>query len=106
MSKKANIPLDDDDDAVLARRISDTARQQGIPSLTPIPVSTGSPSASRRPIKIEVSDELFDALTIAAAQQRVTKRHLILTALRDAGFPISDVDLREDGRRLRGSRKE
>lgn len=106
MSKKANIPLDDDDDDdVLAQRISDTAKRQGIPSLTPAPVSN-SPAGLRRPIKIEVTDELFDALTIAAAERRVTKRHLILTALRDAGFPISDTDLREDGRRLRGSRKE
>lgn len=104
MSKKTVLPLDDDDDA-LAQRISETAKQQGIPSLTPAPVVASAPSGTRRPIKVEVSDELFDALTIAAAQQRVTKRYLILSALREAGYPVTDADFMEDGRRLRGSRK-
>ncbi len=106
MSKKVSVPLDDDDDDdALAQRIAETAKQQGIPSLTPAPTSSSSPTGSRRPIKVEVSDALFEALTIAAAQQRVTKRFLILSALRDAGFPVDVADFREDGRRLRGSRK-
>jgi len=107
MSKKTVLPLDDDDDDILAQRISETAKQQGIPSLTPTTAPSPAPVASgaRRPIKVEVSDELFDALTIAAAQQRVTKRYLILSALRDAGYPVTDADFMEDGRRLRGSRK-
>ncbi|WP_353862058.1 hypothetical protein [Azospirillum formosense] len=105
MSKKVALPLDDDDDDdALAQRISETAKQQGIPSLTPAPISSSS-AGSRRPIKVEVSDALFEALTVAAAQQRVTKRFLILSALRDAGFPVDEADFREDGRRLRGSRK-
>ena len=104
MSKKTVLPLDEDDDT-LAQRISETAKQQGIPSLTPTPLAVSPPGGSRRPIKVEVSDELFDALTIAAAQQRVTKRYLILAALREAGYPVTDADFMEDGRRLRGSRK-
>lgn len=106
MSKRVSLPLDDDDDdATLAQRIAETAKQQGIPSLTPAPVSSSSLAGPRRPIKVEVSDALFEALTVAAAQQRVTKRFLILSALRDAGFPIDESDFREDGRRLRGSRR-
>ena len=102
MSRKLSLSLDDDDDELLAERIGQTARQQGIPSLTPPPKGNGP----RRPIKIEVSEALFEALTIAAAQQRVTKRYLILSALRNGGFPVDSADFLEDGRRLRGSRKE
>jgi len=113
MAKRSNIPLDDDDD-VLAQKIEATAREAGIPSLTPQPAApeeaqratprAPATDAPRRPIKLEVSAELFDALTIAAAQRRVTKRFLILETLRDAGFPVEDADLAEDGRRLRGIR--
>ncbi|WP_207462174.1 hypothetical protein [Azospirillum sp. SYSU D00513] len=106
MSKKIAFSLDDDDDDALAQRIAETAKQQGIPSLTPAPVPSNSPAGARRPIKIEVSDALFEALTVAAAQQRVTKRYLILSALKQAGFPVEEIDFREDGRRLRGSRKQ
>ncbi|MEI7607482.1 MAG: hypothetical protein WCJ64_08860 [Rhodospirillaceae bacterium] len=101
MSKKIALSLDDDDDVALAERITRTAKQQGIPSLTP-PTQEGA--KGRRPIKIEVSDHLFEALTIAAAQQRVTKRFLVLSALRGAGFSVEAEDFLEDGRRLRGSR--
>ncbi|MCM8739359.1 hypothetical protein M5E06_35375 [Azospirillum sp. A1-3] len=106
MSKKTLLPLDDDDDDVLAQRIAETATQRGIPSLTPMPVALSTAHVgARRPIKIEVSDPLFEALTVAAARQKVTKRYLILSALRDAGYPVEDTDFQEDGRRLRGSRK-
>lgn len=105
------IPLDEDDDEALAQRIGETARRQGIPSLTPsgAPSSAAPPSAARkpaerRPVKLEVSADLFTALTVAAAERRVTKRYLILTALREAGYPVSEEDLAEDGRRIRGSR--
>lgn len=103
MSKKIVLPLDDDD--VLERRINETAKQQGIPSLTPAPVVPPGQAEPRRPIKVEVSDTLFQALTVAAAQQRVTKRFLILSALRNAGYPVDAEDFLEDGRRVRGSRK-
>lgn len=103
MSKKIVLPLDDDD--VLERRINETAKQQGIPSLTPAPVVPPGQTEPRRPIKVEVSDTLFQALTVAAAQQRVTKRFLILSALRNAGYPVDAEDFLEDGRRVRGSRK-
>ncbi|WP_042692186.1 hypothetical protein [Azospirillum sp. B506] len=107
MSKKMPLPLDDDDDDVLAQRIAEAATQRGIPSLTPTPPPSPAPASAgtRRPIKIEVSDPLFEALTVAAARQKVTKRYLILSALRDAGYPVEDTDFQEDGRRLRGSRK-
>lgn len=99
-------PLDDDDDDALAARIGATARGVGLPSLDPAPPpSPISPAGERRPIKLEVSDALFRALTVAAAERGVTKRYLILSALRDAGLPVEAADLTEDGRRLRGSRR-
>jgi len=106
MSKKIPLPLSEDDDDMLAQRIAETATQRGIPSLMPTPAAPSpAPAGTRRPIKIEVSDPLFEALTVAAARQKVTKRYLILSALRDAGYPVEDADFQEDGRRLRGSRR-
>ena len=103
MAKRPNIPLDDDDD-ILAAKIAAAAHQGGIPSLTPPtpPQPTTTPSTNRKPIKLEVSPPLFEALTVAAARRGVTKRFLILETLRAAGFPVDDTDLHEDGRRLRG----
>ena len=105
MSRKIALSLDDtDDDDELARRIAATARSAGIPSLTPAAAAPVHPVEARRPIKLVVTGALFESLTVAAAQQRVTKRYLILSALRDAGYPVADTDFIEDGRRLRGSR--
>lgn len=106
MSKKVALPLDDaEDDAELARRIAVTARTSGIPSLTPTSLAPPHQVGVRRPIKLEVTDALFESLTVAAAQKKVTKRYLILAALRDAGYSVADADFIEDGRRLRGSRR-
>ena len=57
--------------------------------------------APRKPISVEVPDYLATALKVAAAQQSVTVRHLILNALVDAGFDVRAIDREEDGRRLR-----
>ena len=57
--------------------------------------------APRRPISVEVPDYLATALKVAAAQQSVTVRHLILNALVDAGYDVRAIDREEDGRRLR-----
>ena len=52
-------------------------------------------------LSIEVPDYLATDLKIAAARQSVTVRHLVLSALMDAGYDIKAVDMEEDGRRLR-----
>ena len=57
--------------------------------------------APRKPISIEVPDNLATALKVAAAQQSVTVRHLILSALAAQDYAIAPEDLIEDGRRLR-----
>ena len=53
-------------------------------------------------INFEAPGYLSTALKIHAARERTSVRHVILKALKDAGFEISDSDMVEDGRRLRG----
>jgi hypothetical protein len=102
---------DEDEDLALQQRIEALARDQGIPSLTPAPaqepVRKGDVPGKNRPalatksIKIEMPDYLFHELSIAAATKGVTKKYLILMALKAAGYRIDNADLEEDGRRNR-----
>ncbi len=99
----------------LDRKLSETAARKRIPSLKAtetleqasdaVPVTpTAAPrvqTAPRKPLSIEVPDYLATDLKIAAARQSVTVRHLVLSALMDAGYDIKAVDMEEDGRRLR-----
>jgi len=55
----------------------------------------------RKPLSLEVPDYLATELKVAAATQSVTVRHLVLSALVDAGYRVDAVDMDEDGRRLR-----
>lgn len=71
---------------------------QGLPDKDAPPVFKPSP---RKPLSLEVPDYLATRLKVDAAQQSVTVRHLVLSALADAGYDIKPVDMDEDGRRLR-----
>jgi hypothetical protein len=102
MSQTTPLAPDDKDVYIQPERVLQTVENNCMPSLDQPSRTHGG----RRAVKIEVSDALFDALNITAAQQHVTKRYLILSALRNAGFPVESSDFLEDGRRLRGSRKE
>lgn len=62
------------------------------------PVLKPSP---RKPLSLEVPDYLATRLKVDAAEQSVTVRHLVLSALADAGYDIKAIDMDEDGRRLR-----
>jgi hypothetical protein len=68
-------------------------------------VQPGSaPPVARAPVaslRIEVPVYLDDALTREAAEKRVTKQYLVLTALRSAGYRIDDGDLVADKRKAR-----
>jgi len=55
----------------------------------------------RKAISLEVPNYLATELKVTAAKQSVTVRHLVLTALAEAGFRIDPADMDEDGRRLR-----
>ena len=61
-----------------------------------------TPRSRMRGLKIELPDYVWIALKKRAAEDMVSLRHVIMTALRDKGIPINDADMIEDGRRLRG----
>ena len=54
-------------------------------------------------LNIEVPDYAWIAIKMRAAQQMVSARHIIMEALRAQGIDIKDVDMVEDGQRLRGA---
>ena len=88
-----------DDRALLARLATSPAYAKK-PSLTgaaqvePVP---------QEPLKIMIPFYLNRALTVRAGERKVSKRWLVLDALRQAGFDVREDDLFEDGRRFRGS---
>jgi hypothetical protein len=61
-----------------------------------------TPRSRMKGLKIELPDYVWIALKIQAAEEMVSLRHLIMTALRAQGISINDADMVEDGRRLRG----
>jgi len=107
-------PLDVDDAAL--ERIN---AQLGVPTLTK-PASgrlgdrvrhnkdtdaSTEGSVERAPLEkltIEIPSYLSDALKRAALDTRTTVRHVVISALKDAGFEVAPADLIPDGRRRRG----
>ena len=63
----------------------------------------GTPRSRMKGLKIELPDYVWIALKKRAAEEMVSLRHLIMTALRAQGIVINEADMVEDGRRLRGS---
>jgi hypothetical protein len=70
---------------------------------SPAPLPPRAPVAS---LRIEVPVYLDDELTRKAAEKRVTKQYLVLTALRSAGYRIDDPDLVADKRRRGGDYRQ
>jgi hypothetical protein len=62
-----------------------------------------TPRLRMKTLNIEVPDYVWIAIKMRAAQEMVSVRHVIMLALRANGIEISDADMIEDGRRLRGS---
>lgn len=52
-------------------------------------------------LTIEIPDYLGQAIRRAAVADRKTARHVVMEALKAAGFTVEDVDLVPDGRRRR-----
>ena len=72
------------------------------------PVGAGAsaqstPRARMKPLNIEVPDYAWIAIKMRAAQQMVSVRHIIMSALKADGIEIKAADMIEDGRRLRGA---
>ena len=67
--------------------------------------SVATPRSKMQKVNFEAPDYLSTELKIDAAENNTSVRHVIMLALKKAGFTIKDIDLIEDGRRLRGSNK-
>lgn len=97
-------PKGDADDATIDKNSRLLGNQWGAStSLRTQPPASASPVV-RAPVaslRIEVPVYLDDALTREAAEKRVTKQYLALTALRQAGYRIDDADLVADKRKAR-----
>lgn len=72
------------------------------PTATPAP----APRAPTKTLSLEVPDYLGVDLKVKAAHKGTSVRHIILTALKEQGYAIAEIDMVEDGRRLRGSSHE
>ncbi|NBU58704.1 MAG: hypothetical protein EBS23_02785 [Betaproteobacteria bacterium] len=99
-------PLDVDDKA-----LDRLAGMMGVPSLVrgkPVQTSAGENGEEGRrqteKLTIVIPAYLMDALRQAAAAERTTVRHLVMSALRAHGYEIAETDMTSDGRRTRHTR--
>ena len=68
----------------------------------PAPVAAPpKPAAPLTSVRFDCPDYLDKALSVKAAEEGVTKTYLILQALGQAGYPLDEVDLVKDRRRLK-----
>ena len=78
------------------------AKEEGTPvpaKIPPEPKPTGAAPTKRVPL--ELPDYAKTYINRRALELNVTNRYFIMDALRQAGVPIKDVDMIEDGRRVR-----
>lgn len=61
-----------------------------------------TPRSQMKTLNLEVPDYVWTELKIRAARGQVSVRHIVMNALVKDGVTIEDVDMVEDGRRLRG----
>jgi hypothetical protein len=97
------------DDDVLER----LAAEKGVGALVK-PVANGAgekaravpadatPRSEMKSLNLELPAYVWTELKIRAAQQQTSLKHVVMTALVRDGVTIEDVDMVEDGRRLRG----
>jgi len=102
-------PLDVDDAAL--ERVND---ELGVPKLTrprreeadaaapALPTARAPVRSLLEKVTIEVPSYLADALRRTALEQRSSVRHVVMVALKVAGFEVAAADLVPDGRRVRG----
>ncbi len=62
-----------------------------------------TPRARMKTLNVEVPDYAWIEIKMRAARQMVSVRHVIMSALKADGIAITDADMVEDGRRLRGA---
>lgn len=74
------------------------------PRAEPVAAEPALPSPARaaaEKLTIEIPTYLGDAIRQAAVMDRKTARHVVMEALRQAGFRVDGADLVPDGRRKR-----
>lgn len=102
---KAIRPKGDADDATIDENSRLLGNEWGAStSLQRVQPPAPAPPVVRAPVaslRIEVPVYLDDALTLEAAEKRVTKQYLVLTALRQAGYRVDDADFVADKRKAR-----
>ena len=57
-----------------------------------------TPRSRMKGFRVDVPDYAWIAMKKRAAEQMVSLKHLVLTALRAQGIPINDADMGEEGR--------
>ena len=90
-----------DDAAIEANSQALGERWGASTSVRPAEPAPAAPVAS---LRLEIPDYLDNELALAAAQRRVTKAFLVMSALAQAGYRIDPADLVPDRRKVR-SRK-
>jgi plasmid stability protein len=64
--------------------------------------SGATPRSRMKTVNLELPDYAWTELKIRAAHKQTSVRHIVMAALKGEGFTIAEVDMIEDGRRLRG----
>lgn len=85
----------------VANRAGDTRpAPEAKPIIAP---ETGTPRSEMKSLNLELPAYVWTELKIRAAQRQTSLKHVVMSALLKDGVTIQDMDMVEDGRRLRGS---
>ncbi len=71
----------------------------------PVSEHEATPRSRMKTVNLELPDYVWTDLKIRAAHQQTSVRHIVMTALKGQGVAIREVDMVEDGRRIRGANK-
>lgn len=63
--------------------------------------ATATPRSEMKTVNLELPAYVWTDLKIRAAHKQTSVRHIVMAALKAHGVEIADVDMIEDGRRLR-----
>lgn len=92
-----------------ANRAGEGAQEAAVPvapkqnAETPAADTGATPRSRMKTVNLELPDYVWTELKIRSAHRQTSVRHIIMTALKGDGISITDVDMVEDGRRLRGA---
>jgi len=63
--------------------------------------SEATPRSRMKTVNLELPDYVWTDLKIRAAHKQTSVRHIVMAALKGQGITIAEVDMVEDGRRVR-----